>query len=66
MDTSTRRGPALAAAIAAMGVVLGLTAPVSAQIYRWTDEHGEVRFSQGIQSVPPQFRGGAGLSLIHI
>lgn len=59
MDTSTRRGPALAAAIAAMGVLVGLTAPVSAQIYRWTDERGEVRFSQGIQSVPPRFRGGA-------
>jgi hypothetical protein len=32
---------------------------VSAQIYRWTDERGEVRYSQGIHSIPPQFRGGA-------
>jgi hypothetical protein len=31
----------------------------SAQIYRWTDERGEVRYSQGIHSVPPRFRGSA-------
>src|SRR5690349_24140080 len=59
MDTTTRRGPALAAAIVAIGVLVGLMAPVAAQIYRWTDERGDVRFSQGIQSVPPQFRGVA-------
>ena len=59
METMKRRGPRLAAAVLAAGVLVGTTAPVSAQIYRWTDERGEVRFSQGIQSVPPQFRGGA-------
>jgi hypothetical protein len=37
----------------------GVTAPVSAQIYRWTDERGETRYSQGINSIPPRFRGGA-------
>jgi hypothetical protein len=42
-----------------LGGVLG-TSPVAwAQIYRWTDERGETRYSQGIHSVPPQFRGGA-------
>ena len=30
----------------------------SAQMYRWTDERGEVHYSQGIDSVPPRFRGG--------
>ena len=44
----------------ALGSLLsGAITPASAQIYRWTDERGEVRFSQGIHSVPPQFRGGA-------
>ncbi|MGH7413284.1 MAG: aspartyl protease family protein [Candidatus Rokuibacteriota bacterium] len=44
----------------ALGVLLtGAIGPVSAQIYRWTDGRGEVRYSQGIHSVPPQFRGGA-------
>ncbi|MGH7420649.1 MAG: aspartyl protease family protein, partial [Candidatus Rokuibacteriota bacterium] len=37
----------------------GAISPVSAQIYRWTDERGAVRYSQGIHSVPPPFRGGA-------
>jgi Aspartyl protease/Domain of unknown function (DUF4124) len=44
----------------AIGVLLSV-APraASAQIYRWTDERGEVRYSQGIHSVPPRFRGSA-------
>jgi arabinofuranosyltransferase len=37
----------------------GVTTPVSAQIYRWTDERGEIRYSQGINSIPPRFRSGA-------
>jgi hypothetical protein len=49
--------------VLALGLTLGsvlLTSPVaSAQIYRWTDERGDTRYSQGIHSVPPQFRGGA-------
>jgi len=52
-------GRVLAAGMALGGLVCGAVAPVSAQIYRWTDERGEVRFSQGINSVPPQARGGA-------
>lgn len=59
MDTVRRLGAALTAAGLSLGLLLGATGPVSAQIFRWTDERGEVRFSQGIQSVPPQFRGGA-------
>lgn len=51
--------PVLAMGLALGGLLSGALTPASAQIYRWTDERGEVRFSQGIQSVPPQFRGGA-------
>jgi hypothetical protein len=52
-------GPALVASIALASLVSGPVGPASAQIYRWTDERGEVRYSQGINSVPPQLRGGA-------
>jgi hypothetical protein len=51
--------PVLAMSLALGGLLAGAITPASAQIYRWTDERGEVRFSQGIHSVPPQFRGGA-------
>lgn len=51
--------PVLAMGLALGGLLSGALTPASAQIYRWTDERGEVRFSQGIQSVPPRFRGGA-------
>jgi hypothetical protein len=33
--------------------------PAVAQVYRWTDSDGHVHYSQGIESVPPAFRGGA-------
>jgi hypothetical protein len=59
MDTARRLGAGLAVAVLSLGVLLAGARPAAAQIYRWTDERGEVRFSQGIQSVPPQFRGGA-------
>ena len=51
--------PTLAMGLALGSLLSGAITPASAQIYRWTDERGEVRFSQGIHSVPPQFRGGA-------
>jgi len=44
-------GRVLAAGMALSGLVCGAATPASAQIYRWTDERGEVRFSQA--------RGGA-------
>lgn len=53
------RYPALVMGLALGLLLTGAIAPVSAQIYRWTDERGNVQFSQGIQSVPSQFRGGA-------
>jgi hypothetical protein len=49
----------IVAGIALGGLLSGPVAPASAQIYRWTDERGEVRYSQGINSVPSQLRGGA-------
>src|SRR5689334_7580735 len=49
----------LLAGLALGGLLAGAPAPVYAQIFRWTDARGEVRYSQGINSVPPQFRGGA-------
>jgi len=52
-------GSVLAAGVALGSLLSGAVTPVSAQIFRWTDERGEVRFSQGIHSIPPQFRGGA-------
>lgn len=52
-------GTILTAGVVLGSLLSGALTPVSAQIYRWTDERGEVRYSQGINSVPPQFRGGA-------
>jgi hypothetical protein len=52
-------GRTLVAGLVLGGILAVAAAPASAQIYRWTDERGEVRYSQGINSVPPQARGGA-------
>jgi hypothetical protein len=52
-------GTVLVAGVALGSLLSGALTPVSAQIYRWTDERGEVRYSQGIHSIPPQFRAGA-------
>ncbi len=52
-------GRTLAAGLVLGGALVGGATATSAQIYRWTDERGEVRYSQGINSVPPQARGGA-------
>lgn len=36
------------------------TAPASTGgMYRWTDDRGRVHYSQGLESVPEQFRGKA-------
>ncbi|HSE03645.1 MAG TPA: aspartyl protease family protein [Methylomirabilota bacterium] len=45
--------------VLALGGPLVVATGASAQIYRWTDERGDVRYSQGIHSVPSQFRGSA-------
>ena len=59
MGTLTGLGRVVVAGIALGGALSGSAAPASAQIYRWTDERGETRYSQGINSVPSQLRGGA-------
>jgi len=52
-------GAALVAVFTLAGLE-GATAPTAlGQIYRWTDERGEIRYSQGINSIPLQSRGGA-------
>ncbi|HJR04531.1 MAG TPA: aspartyl protease family protein [Methylomirabilota bacterium] len=53
------RYSALLMGLALGSLLSGALAPASAQIYRWTDERGNVQFSQGLQSVPSQFRSGA-------
>jgi hypothetical protein len=51
--------PVLTAVLALGGLLSVAPTGASAQIYRWTDERGEVRYSQGINSVPSRFRGSA-------
>jgi hypothetical protein len=52
--------PALAAA-AAVAATLALAAPAAAQLYRWTDEQGNVHYTQGLYSIPERHRGSARL-----
>jgi hypothetical protein len=59
VGSMTALGRVIVAGIALGGLLSGPVARASAQIYRWTDERGEVRYSQGINSVPPQLRDGA-------
>src|SRR5512134_1261309 len=49
----------LAVLVAALTVVLGGPPIASAQVYRWTDAEGSIHYSQGIESIPPRFRGSA-------
>jgi predicted aspartyl protease len=42
-------------------VLVVLPQIASAQIYRWTDERGQVSYSQGLESVPERYRSGARL-----
>ncbi len=54
----TRPLSVLLAVVLLAGVQLA-PVPAAAQTYRWTDESGAVHYSQGIESVPPRYRGGA-------
>jgi predicted aspartyl protease len=48
--------------LAVLGVlVAGFALPVSAQLYRWTNERGEVHFTEGLESIPDRFRSSATL-----
>ncbi|HSF07270.1 MAG TPA: aspartyl protease family protein [Methylomirabilota bacterium] len=51
-----------AAAFVALAILIigsSLIPPASAQIYRWTDEHGTVHFTEGLSSVPARYRSQA-------
>jgi hypothetical protein len=54
-----RPTPCLLVSLLLGGILVAAPGPASAQIYRWTDERGDTRYSQGINSVPPQSRGSA-------
>ncbi len=49
--------------ITAVGLVAALVAgsapPALAQLYRWTNEQGELHITEGVDSVPERFRKGA-------
>jgi predicted aspartyl protease len=49
----------LLAATTVSALVLCFAPAAPAQVYRWTDEHGRVNYSQGLDSVPERFRSGA-------
>jgi len=47
------------ATILALAVVAAAPTWTAAQIYRWTDDRGELHITEGLDSVPPRFRSGA-------
>jgi aspartyl protease/uncharacterized protein DUF4124 len=47
------------ASLLAVALGIGLAAPAQAQIYRWTNDQGEVSITEGLSSVPERFRGRA-------
>lgn len=53
------RRPALLVAILAALIVLTSPGWTAAQIYRWTDDRGQISYSQGLDSVPERHRAGA-------
>jgi len=57
--TGSALGSSLALALALAAGILGSASPAAAQIYRWTDTDGTIHYSQGMESVPPRYRGVA-------
>ena len=47
--------------LALLLAVLGIVSAASAQMYRWTDDRGQVHYGQGLDSVPRQYRDSARL-----
>ena len=47
--------------LALLLAVLGIVPAASAQMYRWTDDRGQVHYGQGLDSVPQQYRDSARL-----
>lgn len=60
--THTARPCAQACAAGLVALALCIAAPSSAEIYRWTDEHGKLHFTQDLNQVPPQYRRAADAS----
>jgi len=44
------------AAVLAFAVFAGVPQPAASEVYRWTDEQGELHFTSDLNRVPPQFR----------
>lgn len=40
-------------------VVVGLAVPAAAQLWKWTDAEGVVRYTNDVESIPPEHRGRA-------
>ncbi len=52
--------PGVAAVLVAAALVGSLgPGPARAQIYRWSDDGGQVNYSQGLDSVPERYRAAA-------
>ena len=47
--------------LALLLAVLGIVPAASAQMYRWTDDRGQVHYGQGLESVPERYRQRATL-----
>ena len=47
------------ATILALALLAALATSAPAQVYRWTNERGELHITEGLESVPMQFRSGA-------
>jgi hypothetical protein len=45
--------------LAALLAPMLVPGPALAQMYRWTDERGQVHYSQGLESVPSRYRASA-------
>lgn len=54
------RGSAARSVLLLLALCAGLARPAQgAPLFRWTNERGEVYFTEGIESVPERFRAGA-------
>ena len=49
------------ATILALALVAAAATPTAAQVFRWTDDRGELHITEGLDSVPLRFRAGAAL-----
>lgn len=45
--------------VLAAALALAIVAPAHAEVYRFTDERGDVHYVQGLDNVPERFRGNA-------